>query len=301
MRIQSTLALLISSLGLAPVGSTQEPTPTDTTQAAKMARGSFGIDFTNQYFFRGLQQENQGIIAQPWFELGYRLADPSESLRNLDLTFGQWNSLHSGPTGSTDGIWYESDFYVDLNAGVGERWTFAGRYTAYTSPNGEFDPVRRRGFRETVEEIAFTAGFDDRALWIDGLDSGLRPHITIAFELDGQRDNGNDRGVYAEVGVAPRFDVGQVGSLEVALTVPVTIGFSLNDYYEDQSGGNDEKFGYLDVGAVFTSPLKFLPYGAGPWTAELGLHWLLLGNNLEERNDGDTSELILSLGVATRF
>jgi hypothetical protein len=39
----------------------------------------------------------------------------------------------------------------------------------------------------------------------------------------------------------------------------------------------------------------------GPWQASTGLHWLLLGDNLEARNNGDTSELIFSVGVSTRW
>jgi hypothetical protein len=292
------VALLLPSLALAqtPQDSPVAPPPERTV------RGAFGIDFTSQYFFRGMQQENQGIIAQPWAELGYALVDGDESLRHLDLTFGLWNSLHSGPTGSTDGIWYESDFYVDLEAGLGERTTLGTRYTAYTSPNGEFDTQRRRGFvNGTVEELAFTLGYDDRQLLVESIDSGLRPHVTVAFELDGQRDNGEHVGIYAELGVAPQFGLGQSGPFDLKLTVPVTLGTSLSDYYEDQGGGNDEFFGYLSVGAVLSSPLSFMPRRLGPWNGELGLQWLLLGDNLEERNDGDTSELILSFGMSTAF
>lgn len=294
MRFPCAIALFLPSLALA-----QEPTP--QLSPDRIVRGAFGLDLTNQYFFRGMQQENQGFIAQPWVELGYALTSGDESLRALDLKFGLWNSLHDGPTGGTGGIWYESDFYIDLTAGLGERLRLGTRYTAYTSPNGTFDPVRRRGFRTTVEELAFTAGYDDKGLLLDSIDSGLRPHATIAFELDGQRDNGNDRGIYGELGIAPTFALGQFGSFDVTLEVPVTMGLSLGHYYEDQSGGGDETFGYLDVGAVLSAPLTFLPARVGGWQGELGLHWLLLGNNLEERNDGDTSELILSLGVGTTF
>lgn len=300
MRFSTAIALFLPTLALA-----QDPPASPAAKPAddRAVRGAFGFDFTTQYFFRGMQQENQGIIVQPWVELGYALTDGDESLRHLDLTFGLWNSLHDGPTGTGSGgdMWYESDFYVDLNAGLGERLNLATRYTAYTSPNGFFDPARRRGFRTTVEELSFTADFDDRGQLVESIDSGLQPHVTIAFELDGQRDNGQHVGIYAEAGIAPQWALGETGDFDVKLTVPVTLGTSLSDYYEDQSGGGDEFFGFLSVGAELSSPLSFVPKRLGAWTGDVGLHWLLLGDNLEERNDGDTSELILTFGVATRF
>jgi len=297
MRLPIVISLFVPTLAMAQSSMTTPPS-TPTT-----AHGAFGLGLTNQYFFRGLQQENQGIIVQPWIELGYGLVDKGDDLRHLDLTFGLHNSLHDGPTGTGGGgdLWYEADFHVELAAGLGERLALATRWANYTSPNGFFDAARRRGFRETVDELSFTVGFDDKGLLLESIEGGLRPHATVAFELDGQRDNGTDRGIYAEFGVAPQWKLGEMASFDVTATVPVTLGWSLGDYYEDQAGGGDESFGYLDVGIELSSPLSFMPGRLGPWTGTLGLHWLLLGDNLEERNDGDTSELILSVGLATRF
>ena len=86
------------------------PLPTTGTQAANSyMRGAFGLSLTNAYYFRGIVQENQGIIAQPHVELGYDLIEPgsTEGLNRLDLRLGSWNSLHSDhPEAANDGIWY---------------------------------------------------------------------------------------------------------------------------------------------------------------------------------------------------
>ena len=283
---------LAASLLLASVALAQDPAQPPAPHVPPVATGEFGIDFTTQYFFRGLQQENQGIIAQPWLQLGYELYEGTDSVRGLDLTLGLWNSLHDGPTGGSGGIWFESAFHVGLQARLGERWRVGTSYTAYHSPNGSF---------ATIEELAFTVALDDRGMLVDGVDSGLRPSLLLAFELEGQRDFGNDRGIYAQLGIEPTFAIGSLGSLDLTLAVPVRLGVSLGDYYEELGGGNDEFFGYLDVGAEVSSPLTFLPARMGPWTGALALHWLLLGDNAEERNVGDTTELILSFGVATIF
>ena len=99
----------------------------------------------------------------------------------------------------------------------------------------------------------------------------------------------------------------------VVITVGVGAGFLLTRFVspmyvvqakvwiQDNSGGRDDFFGYLDVGAEITTAITFLPERMGPWQASAGLHWLLLGDNNEERNGGDTSELIFSVGVSTRW
>ena len=55
--------------------------PADSQDAQNEATGSFGFDFTNQYFFRGILQENQGVIAQPWWELSMALGDGGDDCR----------------------------------------------------------------------------------------------------------------------------------------------------------------------------------------------------------------------------
>lgn len=311
MRIPCAFALFLPTLLTAqdPGMSNQDAAPpymapTTGTQAANSyMRGSFGIDLTNAYYFRGILQENQGIIVQPHLELGYDLVEASEGLRSLQLRLGSWNSLDDHSPSSNGEIWYESDFYVDLTAGLGERLTTGVRYTAYTSPNSSFNAGQRYGFRETVQELAFTLGYDDRQLLLESLDSGLQPYFKVAFELDGQRDNGrqSNEGIYAEVGLRPSFSLQPDEPNGLRLAVPIKAGFSLSDYYEDNSGGRDDFFGYLDVGAEITTAITFLPERMGPWQASAGLHWLLLGDNNEERNGGDTSELIFSVGVSTRW
>ena len=296
MTMRNTIATVLL---LSPVLVAQEP-PSPASAAQPVVHGRFGIDFTSGYYFRGIQQENQGVIAQPWLDFGYGLyeADDDASLRKLDLTFGLWNSLHDGPTGGAGGIWYESDFRIGLDAKVGDRMSMGTSYTAFHSPNQA--PTFSRG-SETVEELGFSFGYDDRGQLFESLTSGLQPKFLLAIELDGQRDGGNHVGVYAEVGVEPTFLIGQLGEADLTLHIPVTAGFSLSDYYERPNTGDDDFFGFLDLGAVVMAPLQFLPARMGPWEADAGLHFLLLGDNNEARNNGDTSEILFTLGLRTRF
>ena len=51
---------------------------------------SAGIDFTNAYFFRGLKQENEGFISQPYAELSASLFDApdAQGLTAVSFTIG---------------------------------------------------------------------------------------------------------------------------------------------------------------------------------------------------------------------
>jgi hypothetical protein len=59
-----------------------------------------GIDFSNAYYFRGIIQETEGFIAQPFLEAGISLFEGDSGLQSVSVTSGLWNSLHSGPSGS---------------------------------------------------------------------------------------------------------------------------------------------------------------------------------------------------------
>lgn len=298
MRSPFVIALLLPAVLVAQDPEVRpEPRPAARAKppANEYVKGAWGVDLTNQYFFRGILQENQGIIVQPWAEVGYDLYESDDAVRDLDLKFGLWNSLHEGPTGSGGGadMWYESAFYTDVGMQFRDRWQFNARYTAYDSPNGSF---------ATVQELSFRAAFaDDKEPLIGIFESGLRPHLLLAIELDNGRDAGNDEGIYLELGIEPQVQLlEEDASFPLKLSVPATFGLSLMDYYED-AGGNDDFFGYFDVGGELSTPMKFMPERLGKWDAMLALHWLLLGDNLEGFNNGDTTDLVLSIGMATTF
>lgn len=246
---------------------------------------SGGVDFTTQYIFRGILQEDSGFIAQPWAEVGFNLYSGEGAINSIDLVFNTWNSLHSKQTGSTEGgaeIWYESDFTMGINVGLFEKWSTGVAYVAYVSPNDAFN---------TVQEIDLSLGYDDSAHWEGNSFNfgGFAPSATLAFEFDGQADGGAHKGIYLELGLSPSFTVIQSETYPVTLTVPLTVGLSPDsDYYE--FGTDDDAFGYFDFGAVFSVPLAFMPRDFGAWEAYAGVHFLFLGDTTEEFNDGDSED-----------
>lgn len=257
--------------------------------------GRLGLDITSQYFFRGLQQENQGIIAQPRLDLAMNVYDGDSGLRNLSVVTGVMESLHSGPTGSTGGIWYESQFHIGVDGRFGERFRGGIRYATFSSPNGSAVALAR-----PVQELQFHVGFDDAGVMGN---FSLNPRAMVAIEMVGQRDAGADRGIYAEIGVAPTLELQEMGDGNMTLSFPVRLGLSLGDYYERPTigGGGDDFFGFIQGGGVLTMPLNFLPESMGPWTGHCGLHALILGNNADRRNGGDEFEIFFEFGMATQF
>ena len=237
---------------------------------------STGAGFSHAYFFRGIKQERSGIIAQPYMDMTFSLFEGTEGLNSVTFTIGQWNSLHTGPSGNNGpatnvAAWYESDFYTGFGFGV-DNWEFGLIYTAYLSPNDTFG---------TVKEVALSLAVDDSALLGN---FSLSPHVRMAIELGGQADGGTGEGVYLELGVEPGLNL-EGPPVPVSVSFPLIVGLSLSDYYEG-TPGNDDVFGYVDLGLVASVPLP-MPESYGAWELSGGIHLLSFGDALTSFNDGD--------------
>jgi hypothetical protein len=156
-----------------------------------------GLDFANAYFFRGIWQDDSGVIMWPYADLGFALYSGDGAIKSVGANLGTWNSLHTGDAGS-DGpsgkLWYESDFLATLGLGFGGGTSLGVTYTAYTSPNGLFG---------TVKEISFKLSVDDSGVL--GA-AAVKPYALLARELDGQADGGAEEGTYLELGIGPHRD-----------------------------------------------------------------------------------------------
>ncbi len=248
-----------------------------------------GLDFTNAYFFRGIRQEDDGFLAQPYGEMTFDLFDNGEGINTGSLTLGFWNSLHSGPSGS-DGpsqfttAWYEVDFYAGLSLGLVGQWQADVVYTQYMSPNNSFS---------TIKEIALGLGFDDSERLGD---LALSPHVALVIEVSGAV-MGPDSGVQVELGVEPGLPL---EDSPLSLTFPLTLGLSLSDYYQDALGANDA-FGYFDLGILGSVPLRGVSEAYGSWEVSGGVHLLFLGDTLEALNAGDQFQAIGSFGLSISY
>lgn len=283
MRCARRVGVTCLVLGMLTVGASPAAAQDDNPNSGAISF-SGGIDFLNAYFFRGIPQDDTGVVMWPYGELGFNLYEGEGGLAGASLAVGTWNSLHTGNAGS-DGpsgeLWYESDFYTSLGLDFAGGAGFGLTYTAYTSPNSTFG---------TVKELSFSFSYDDsEALGA----AALSPYVTIAQELDGQADGGSNEGTYLELGVSPGYQAAQVG-----LSVPIKLGFSLSDYYEGVDG--DEKFGFFSIGGVVSVPLTKAPTQFGSWEFHAGIEFLSLGN-FNEAIYGDSSAVIGSLGIGLSY
>lgn len=238
---------------------------------------SGGVDFASGYYFRGIPQEEEGVLIQPHGTVGVVLAGD----RRLVATMGLWNSLQSGPTG-LDGpsgqLWYQSIFSAGLDVALAGGWRVWGGYSANTSPNGLF---------ESISEVSLRASLDEGTL--GGV--AVKPYLLLAFELDGQADGGRREGRYLEVGARPT-----VTAAGLALSAPVRLGLSLGDYYE--GFGGDERFGFVSVSGVATRRLRATATRFGSWEVHGGVEFLKLGDR--NRSFGDTN-VIGSVGLGLTY
>jgi hypothetical protein len=242
-----------------------------------------GIDFPSVYFFRGIRQEaDPSLTMFPYGDVGIALFSGDGGLKSAGVNFGIWNSLNTGSSGldadPKKRIHYEQDFYVSLALGFGKGLTLTPMFTSYTSPNGSFG---------TVNEILFKVSHASK----------YAPYGLVAFELSGQADGGSEEGTYAEIGVGPSWPLGGNG---VTIGVPIKLGFSLSDYYE--AGGQDNGFGYFDIGALVTVPFTSAPTKFGSWNIHGGVNFLALGDGTKSFNtDGDGQQVIASIGIGMTY
>jgi len=270
------VAAMVCATGLLLNGPVAAQTSGDPNPGAITLTGS--MDVSNAYLFRGIPQDDTGLILWPAADLGLMLKSGSGTVRSITVNVGMWNSLHTGITGA-DGpngkLWYESDFWTSVGVGFAGGVRVAATYTAYTSPNGAFP---------SVKELSFKASAGVR---------GTNPYALVAFELEGQADGGAVEGRYLELGAAPHL-----GLSGLTVAVPVKVGLSLDGYYEGLRG--DERFGFFSVGGNVTVPISNERSRFGRWNLHGGADYVRLGDSNALRL-GENSKVIISAGIGLSY
>ena len=274
-------ALTVSAALAMPVAAhAQEEQAGPNTGALSI---SGGVDYTTAYFFRGYNQEDNGLILQPYAELGINIFERDDM--SLSASIGMWNSFHENQTAAVSGpsSWYEADFYGGLDLSVG-AFTIGTVYTFYTYPNGAFS---------TIQEVGLVLSYDDSELMAKA-PFMLSPYIGIYLETN---DGNGTEDTYAEIGIGPSFDIGDTG---ITLSVPMALGLSLDDYYLDDDG-DDELLGYGSISLMASIALP-MPSRYGQWALTGGVQYLhLFADSAEAANNGDSSEIIGKVGVSFSY
>ena len=252
---------------------------------------SGGTDFATAYFFRGYNQEDQGVVGQPYLTLYAKLSDEDEF--KVTGYVGTWNSVHSEATLATadsgPDSWYESDFIAGVDVASGAL-TVGFIYTLYTYPNGAF---------ESIQELGVKLAWDDSEFQKGKLGFALKPYVAVYAET-GDRNGSEDW--YGEAGISPGvYTFNEDGKYPVAISVPLTVGLSLKDYYFDE-GGDEEVLGYASAAVTASVPLAFIPADYGSWNVTGTFQYLYLNaEGLQAANHGDDYELIGKIGLAFAY
>jgi hypothetical protein len=269
----------LSALGL--FAASAAPASAQDTPPAVVVTG--GLDFVNQYNFRGIRQNSDGVSIWPYVDFGFTPFRGDGGLKSVGINIGSWNASNSQINTADFGTgnkWYESDVYATVGFGFSQS-AVAFTYTSYTSPADLFTHVK---------ELAVKLSYDDSAAL--GA-AALKPYALLAFELATepgryQADAGLEAGRYLELGVAP----GIAGS-RASLAIPVKVGLSVGNYYE--LNGVDNKFGYFSIAGLATVPM------GSHFNLHGGVEFQALGDTTKALNGDDGSQAIGSFGVGFAF
>jgi len=252
--------------------------------------GVFQVDFTNAYFFRGILNERDDFITQPWGELYLNLySSETAPIRDVTVGVGAWASIHDNKTlaDKSPKILYEVDWYPLISLGLPGGLTYTTVYYFYTSPNGAW---------ATVQEWNHKLAWDDSEV-LGRL--SLSPYINVAIETS-RNSLGTEKGVGIQMGVEPTIYEFQNERFPLALTFPVEVGLSAGDYYEN-GAGRDDTFGYVNWGVSASLPLPFIHESYGAWSLGLRGKVYYFGDNLAGVNRGNEIYGVVAGGLGVEF
>jgi hypothetical protein len=289
------------ALGLAlPALAQDDPAEASGAEAAAEEPADEGIlgrfsgviqaDFTNAYFFRGILQERDGFIAQPWGELYFSLYGSEEGwIRDFSVGGGVWSSFHTEETGATKGphSLYETDWYPLLSLELAHGISVTAIYYYYTSPNGAFS---------RADEFNLKVAWDDSEVFGR---FAVQPWINLAVETQNTAF-GDEEGVGMQLGIAPTLYTIEHERYPVTFSAPIELGLGIEDYYETESGG-ENAFGYLSYGLSVSMPLAFVPESIGAWTLTLTGKGFHFSDTLAEANLGRSNYPVFVASVGVEF
>ena len=287
-----TIATLSAFAAAAFIGSTAYAgTPVKDSKATKEVvkesciTGDLGVDFTSNYISRGVPQENQGVIAQPYADIYFKIYEGSGALTKATLNLSVWSSIHDHKTVATPttSSWYEFDYAAGVTFQFG-KLSVTPSFLAILSPNDAFLDNYNANINVSYDDSDLLGAF------------AMHPHATVMFEIEGKAGTGPDEGIYYELGIAPSFQAGPA-----TISLPINVGLGSNGFY---GGTGDETFGFFSAGVAAELPLHFLPECLGQWAIKANATYYKLGDNtstVTKATGGDENQWSFGGGVVVRF
>jgi hypothetical protein len=270
--IAAVCALALGSFGFAATSFAGDDDNKETKAVKETVKetcitGDLGVTMITQYLSRGLVLENQGVIAQPYLDLYFKLYEGTGFINKVTFNFGLWSDINSHVQNpfSTVRNWYEFDYTPGFTVVMAKNLSATLSYFEFDSPSSNFATARSINFNLAYDDTDLLGAF------------ALHPHVTVLGELPAPGAAGLEPGGwYYEAGLAPSVTFGKGTTYPVTFSVPLTVGLGSAHFY------NQDTFGYGSAGAQLSVPLAFVPSCYGVWTFSGGYTYYYLGDALQE-------------------
>lgn len=279
-----------SAPGSTEVASRATEAGTESGARGVALSGDVVAQTLNTYLYRGFLTEDRGLIVQAWTDV-HATIPIGGVLESVDVHGQFWNSMTTGLTGTggpneSPRLWSEADLLLGVAFATAGGFSLDVTYTWLRAPNGSF---------EDLDELGFTLAYDDSARWKDGPGPfrGWNPSVTVAIETLGREDLSGSSGTYLGFGVKPTFAAWRADDAPT-FALPVTVGTSLSNYYED-ADGHDHFLGFVDVGCDVEVPV------GGSLSVNFSAHAVVLGETPREYGGNRDVRCVLTIGLAFTF
>ena len=273
----------------------------EAPKPASAISGDAGVNFVSAYFSRGVLQENQGTIAEPYADLFLTAYEGTGFINKVSLQMGVWASIHSHHPGviSSTPAWYEFDWTPGIAVTFAKNFTLTTSYFEFDSPSDSFIPSNT-GIPTSARSLNVNLAYNDTDLLGK---FAMHPHFTYLREIEGAAGISGPNGNYFEVGIAPALPA--MGPVTISL--PATLGFGNNGFYAlttqvapGISTVAETNFGYLSVGPAIAVALP-VPARFGSWTFNTSATYYHLNGTVAAVDNSRHNDWVFSGGLGVTF
>jgi len=246
--------------------------PDSSTQSPSILSGLINLEFSNYHLTpRGLNLQNQGLVAQPKLLLYWKLyapKDQAQDVNEITLTTGVWNDVDTEQSGVRPGNWNEIDPSAGLNVKFLRDWTFESPFTAFMSETHSFPTCWNWDPRLTYHDHFIS-------------DFSFNPYIEFFYEISNKSTIAFDRskapsGYYGAVGFDPTY---AFKDIPLKLELPTYMTLPSDHFYQQRNGaGGGTGVGLISTMFKATVPLEFISKSYGDWSVYAGVQYDYLNN-----------------------
>lgn len=265
----------------------EETTTTTTTTDVIYNQGDIsldaGVDYVTKYFFRGLLVEDDGYIVQPHAQINFHVVSGCDV--EFTLFTGMWASLHGDDVSENNAqdpeVVNEFRFMLGAELDLYDMLTVTTTYMIQAFPNG----VNTLFGDEDIHEINVLVELHDGAITKSNF--SINPFMMYSYQLHDSNPNANnfsDESAFFLFGVKPTIAVNLMPDVDLAISIPVTIGMGGNNNAYVDAQGDGHTYGFTSVGLQGALPLWFIPKRFGSWNFVAGVDVYFLGEAAEDNN-----------------